>query len=97
MLEKDIYINVYPNESENPKAPTYSWNNFVFKNDVVIKAGTEVDITFWGNSISKEGKPNPHMKISNPNKPKGSTQGGGQKAFDNAPSYANNKPFRNQF
>jgi len=35
-------------ESENPKAPTFSWNGFTVKEDIVIKAGTKVDMTFWG-------------------------------------------------
>ena len=65
-LDKPIYINVYKNESENPKAPTHSWNGFTFKEDVIIKAGTKVDITFWGNSVSQQdGKPNPNMRIVN--------------------------------
>jgi len=66
MLEKPIYFNVYKNESENPKAPTHSWNGFTVKEDITIKAGTKVDITFWGNSVStRDGKPNPNMRIVN--------------------------------
>ena len=66
MLDKPIYFNVYKNDSENPKAPTYSWSGFTFKEDIVIKAGTKVDMTFWGNSVSqRDGKPNPHLRISN--------------------------------
>ena len=65
-LEKAIYFNVYKNESDNPKAPTYSWKKWTAKEDIVIKAGTVCDITFWGNSINKkDGKPNPHLRISN--------------------------------
>ena len=64
-LDKPVYINVYKNNSENPKAPTYSWSGFTFNEDIIIKAGTKVDITFWGNSINKDGKPNPHMRILN--------------------------------
>ena len=38
---------------------------------LIIPAGT-YDLTFWGNSINnKSGKPNPHLKIDNPWKPKG--------------------------
>jgi len=66
MLDKPIYFNVYKVESDNPKAPTFSWNGFTVKEDIVIKAGTKIDMTFWGNSTSqKDGKPNPHLKISN--------------------------------
>jgi hypothetical protein len=66
MLDKPIYFNVYKVESDNPKAPTFSWNGFTVKEDIVIKAGTKIDMTFWGNSINqKDGKPNPHLKISN--------------------------------
>jgi len=66
MLEKPIYFNVYKVESENPKAPTFSWNGFTVKEDIIIKAGTKIDMTFWGNSTNqKDGKPNPHLKISN--------------------------------
>jgi hypothetical protein len=66
MLDKPIYFNVYKVESENPKAPTFSWNGFTVKEDIVIKAGTKIDMTFWGNSTNqKDGKPNPHLKISN--------------------------------
>ena len=75
MLEKDIYFNVYVNNSENPKAPTHSWNGFTVKEDIVIKAGTKVDVVFWGNS-QRDGNPNPHMKISNhvPRENKGGAQ-----------------------
>ncbi len=31
MLDKPIYLNVYKNDNPNPKAPTHSWNGFVFK------------------------------------------------------------------
>jgi hypothetical protein len=66
MLKKDIFFNVYKNDSDNPKAPTHSWNGFTFKEDIVIKAGTKVDMAFWGNSISrKTNEPNPHLRISN--------------------------------
>jgi hypothetical protein len=66
MLDKPIYFNVYKVESDNPKAPTFSWNGFTVKEDIVIKAGTKIDMTFWGNSTNqKDGKPNPHLKISN--------------------------------
>ena len=66
MLEKPIYFNVYKNESDNPKAPTHSWNGFTFKEDITIKAGTKVDMTFWGNSVNQiDGKPNPNLRIVN--------------------------------
>ena len=65
-LGKAIYFNVYKNGSDNPKAPTYSWKKWTAKEDIVIKAVTVCDITFWGNSINqKDGKPNPHLRISN--------------------------------
>jgi len=38
MLDKPIYFNVYKVESDNPKAPTFSWNGFTVKEDIVIKA-----------------------------------------------------------
>ena len=44
MLEKPIYFNVYKVESDNPKAPTFSWNGFTVKEDIVIKAGTKIDM-----------------------------------------------------
>ncbi len=68
-IENDIYFNVYKNESDNPKAPTHSFKNFKFQKDIVIKAGTVADITFWGNAM-REGKPNPHLRISKPYKSK---------------------------
>ena len=64
MLEKPISLYVYKNENGNPKAPTHSWNGFVFKQDLIIKAGTKVDLKFWGNS-EREGKANPHLQIVN--------------------------------
>ena len=64
MLDKPIYLNVYKNDNPNPKAPTHSWNGFVFKQDLIIKAGTKVDLKFWGNS-EREGKANPHLQIVN--------------------------------
>jgi hypothetical protein len=70
MLNKPIYLNVYKNESDNPKAPTFKASNVEIKETIVIPAGT-YDFTFWGNSINnKSGKPNPHLKIDNPWKPK---------------------------
>ena len=46
-------------------------SNVEIKETIVIPAGT-YDLTFWGNSINnKSGKPNPHLKIDNPWKPKG--------------------------
>jgi len=65
MLDKPIYLNVYKNDNPNPKAPTHSWNGFVFKQDLIIKAGTKVDLKFWGNSTNKEGKANPNLQITN--------------------------------
>ena len=68
MVKKDeVYFNVYKNESDNPAAPTHSFKNFKFQKDIVIKAGTVADITFWGNAV-REGKPNPHLKIGVPYK-----------------------------
>ena len=64
MLEKPIYFNVYKNDNPNPKAPTHSWNKYTVKQDIVIKAGTVVDLKFWGNS-ERDGKPNPHLQIVN--------------------------------
>tara|TARA_Y100001937_G_C6908584_1_gene236543 strand:+ start:70 stop:384 length:315 start_codon:yes stop_codon:yes gene_type:complete len=69
-LEKSIKFWVYQNDNQNPKAPTHSFNNFVIREDIVLKAGTEVDIKFWGNSKNQEGKNNPHLEISKPYKPK---------------------------
>ena len=70
MLTKPIYFNVYKNESDNPNAPTFKASNVEIKETIVIPAGT-YDLTFWGNSINKKSnKPNPHLKIDNPWKPK---------------------------
>jgi len=63
-LDKPIYFNVYKNDNSNPKAPTHSWSGFIFKEDIIIKAGTKVDMKFWGNS-ERDGKPNPHLQIVN--------------------------------
>ena len=71
MLNKPIYFNVYKNDSDNSRAPTFKASNVEIKETIVIPAGT-YDLTFWGNSINnKSGKPNPHLKIDNPWKPKG--------------------------
>jgi len=64
MLDKPIYFNVYKNDNPNPKAPTHSWNKFTVKQDIVIKAGTVVDLKFWGNS-ERDGKANPNLQITN--------------------------------
>ena len=70
MLTKPIYFNVYKNESDNPNAPTFKASNVEIKETIVIPAGT-YDLIFWGNSINKKSnKPNPHLKIDNPRKPK---------------------------
>ena len=70
MLNKPIYFNVYKNESDNPNAPTFKASNVEIKETIIIPAGT-YDLTFWGNSINKKSnKPNPHLKIDNPWKPK---------------------------
>ena len=74
-LEKSIKFWVYKNDNENPKAPTHSFNNFVIREDINLKAGTEVDIKFWGNSKNQEGKNNPHLEICKPYKPKQNKQG----------------------
>ena len=68
-IQKDIFFNVFQNNSDNPKAPTHSFNNFEFKEEIVIPKGTVADITFWGNA-TKDGKPNPHMRIGKPYKSK---------------------------
>jgi len=65
MLKKPISLYVYKNENGNPKAPTHSWSGFVFREDLHIKAGTKVDLKFWGNSTNKEGKANPNLQITN--------------------------------
>ncbi len=67
MLKKPVYFNMFPNESENPKAPTHKWNNFEIKEDIVIPKG-KYDIAFFGNAISKEGQNKPYLKIDNPYK-----------------------------
>ena len=88
MLEKKITLKVFPNESQNPNAPTHRWNNYTFKDDVMIKAGTTVDLTFWGNNKDDKGKPSPHLTISNPSMPKqndGNNRGNYQQR-----SYGNN-------
>ena len=70
MLTKPIYFNVYKNESDNLNAPTFKASNVEIKETIIIPAGT-YDLTFWGNSINKKSnKPNPHLKIDNPWKPK---------------------------
>jgi len=80
MLTKPIYFNVYKNESDNPNAPTFKASNVEIKETIVIPAGT-YDLTFWGNSINKKSnKPNPHLKIDNPWKPK---QKSGNQGIDN--------------
>ena len=73
-LEKSIRFYVYKNDNDNPKAPTHSFNNYVIWEDITLKAGTEVDVKFWGNSKNQEGKNNPHLEICNPYKPKKNMQ-----------------------
>ena len=55
-LEKSIRFYVYKNDNDNPKAPTHSFNNYVIREDITLKAGTEVDVKFWGNSTNQDGK-----------------------------------------
>ena len=67
---KAIYFNVYKQDNVTGNGPTHTWKNFNLREDIIIPAGT-YDLTFWGNSINKKSnKPNPHLKIDNPWKPK---------------------------